>query len=53
MDRYIKKRSVIKGEHRKNMLWRQKHHGILQLKSERRSEDITPSIKFWVISARE
>jgi hypothetical protein len=53
MDRYLKKRSVIKGEHKKNMLWRKKHHRPLQLKSERRSKDITPSIKFWVTSARE
>jgi hypothetical protein len=27
MDRYLKKRSVIKGEHEKNRLWRKKHHG--------------------------
>jgi hypothetical protein len=40
-------------EHRKNRLWRKKHHGPLQLKSERRSKDITPSIRFWVTSARE
>jgi hypothetical protein len=26
---------------------------VLQLKSERRSKDITPSIRFWVTSARE
>jgi hypothetical protein len=53
MDMYLKKRSMIKGEHKENRLWRKKHHGSLQLKSERRSKDITPSIKFWVISARE
>jgi hypothetical protein len=53
MDRYLKKRSVIKGEHKKNKLWSKKHHGSLQLKSERRSKEITPSIRFWVISARE
>jgi hypothetical protein len=29
------------GEHRKNRLWRKKLHGPLQLKSERRSKDIT------------
>jgi hypothetical protein len=29
MDRYLKKRSVIKGEHKKNRLWRKKHHGPL------------------------
>jgi hypothetical protein len=53
MDRYLKKRSVIKGEHKKNRLWRKKHHGSLQLNSEQRSKEITPSIKYWVISARE
>jgi hypothetical protein len=53
MDRYLKKRSVIKGEHKKNRLLRKKHHGSLQLKSERRSKEITPWIKFWVILARE
>jgi hypothetical protein len=26
MNRYLKKRGKIKGEHRKNMLWRKKHH---------------------------
>jgi transposase InsO family protein len=41
------------GEHTKNRLWRKKHHGPLQLKSERRSKDITPSIRFCVTSARE
>jgi hypothetical protein len=34
MDRFIKKRRVIKGEHKKNKLWRKKHHWPLQLKSE-------------------
>jgi hypothetical protein len=34
------------GEHKKNKLWRKKHHGSLQLKSERRSKEITPSIRF-------
>jgi hypothetical protein len=53
MNRYLKKRGKIKGEHRKNRLWRKKHHGPLQPKSERRSKDITPSIRFWVTSARE
>jgi hypothetical protein len=54
MTRYFKKkRSVIKGEHKKNMLWRKKHHGPLQLKSGRQSKDITPSTRFWVTSARE
>jgi hypothetical protein len=46
MYRYLKKRSMIKGEHKKNRLWRKKHHGPLQPKSERRSKDITPSIRF-------
>jgi hypothetical protein len=41
------------GEHKKNMLWRKKHHEPLQPKSERRSKDITPLIRFWVTSARE
>jgi transposase InsO family protein len=41
------------GGHKKNRLWRKKHHGSLQLKSEQRSKEITPWIKFWVISARE
>jgi hypothetical protein len=35
MDRFLKKRRVIKGEHKKNKLWRKKHHWPLQLKSER------------------
>jgi hypothetical protein len=46
MNRFIKKRCVIKGEHKKNQLWRKKHHGPLQLKSERRSNGITPSTRF-------
>jgi hypothetical protein len=53
MNRYFKKKGRIKGEHKKNRLWRKKHHGSLQLKSERRSKDISPSIRFWVTSARE
>jgi hypothetical protein len=36
------------GEHKKNKLWRKKHHRPLQLKSERRFKEITPSIRFWV-----
>jgi hypothetical protein len=44
----IKKRRVIKGEHKKNKLWRKKHHRPLQPKSERRFKEITPSIKLWV-----
>jgi hypothetical protein len=46
MNRYLKKRSVIKGEYKKNKLWRKKHHRSLQLKSERRCKEITPSIRF-------
>jgi hypothetical protein len=46
VNRYPEKRGRIKGEHKKNRLWRKKHHGPLQLKSERRSKDITPSIRF-------
>jgi hypothetical protein len=47
-NRYLKKRGRIKGEHRKNKLWRKRHLGPLELKFERRSKDITPSIRFWV-----
>jgi hypothetical protein len=53
MYRYLKKRGKSKGEHRKNRLWRKKHHMPLQLKSGRQSKDITPSTRFWVTSARE
>jgi hypothetical protein len=53
MYRYLKKRGRIKEEHRKNKLWRKKHHRPLQLKSRHQSKDITPSIRFWVTSARE
>jgi hypothetical protein len=45
MNRFIKKRRVIKGEHKKNKLWRKKHHWSLQLKSERQFKGITPSIR--------
>jgi hypothetical protein len=48
MDRFIKKRRVIKGEHKKNKLWRKKHHGTFQLKSERRFKGIIPLTRFWV-----
>jgi hypothetical protein len=34
MYRYLKDRGKIKGEHRKNKLWRKKHHEPLQPKSE-------------------
>jgi hypothetical protein len=43
---YLKKRSMIKGQHKRNMLWRKKHHGPLQPKSEQQSKDITPSFRF-------
>jgi hypothetical protein len=36
------------GGHKKNKLWRKKHHWTLQLKSERRFREITPSIRLWV-----
>jgi hypothetical protein len=36
------------GEHKENKFWIKKHHWPLQLKSERRSKEITPSIRFWV-----
>jgi hypothetical protein len=36
------------GEHKKNKLWRKKHHRSLQLKSEQQSNDITPLTRFWV-----
>jgi hypothetical protein len=36
------------GEHKENKLWRKKHHGSLQLKSEQRSKEITQSIRYWV-----
>jgi hypothetical protein len=49
MNRFFKRRSVIKGEHKKIKLWRKKHHGPLQLKSERRFKGIIPSTRFWVI----
>jgi hypothetical protein len=48
MNTFIKKRRVIKGEHKKNKLWRKKHNQSLQLKSERRSNGITPLTRFWV-----
>ena len=36
------------GGHKKNKLWRKNHNQPHQLKSERRSNGITPSIRFWV-----
>jgi hypothetical protein len=53
MNRFIKKRRVIKGEHKMIMLWRKKHLKPLRLKFERRFKGIIPSIKYWVILARE
>jgi hypothetical protein len=53
VNRYLKKKGRIKGEHMKNMIRRKKHHGPLQLKSEQRSKGIIQWIKSWVISARE
>jgi hypothetical protein len=48
MDRFLKKRRVIKGEHKENKFWRKKHHWPLQLKSERQFKGITPLTRFWV-----
>jgi hypothetical protein len=53
MNRYLKKKGRINGEHMKNMIRRKKHHGLLQLKSERRSKEIIQWIRFWVTLARE
>jgi hypothetical protein len=44
MNRYLKKRGKIKGEHMRNKI--KKNHGPLQLKSERRSKEIIQWIKF-------
>jgi tRNA G37 N-methylase TrmD len=46
MNRYRKKKGMIKGEHKKIKQWRKKHHRSLQLKFEQWSKDITPSIRF-------
>jgi hypothetical protein len=48
-NRFFKRRHVIKGEHKKIKLWRKKHHGPLQLKSERRYKGIIPSTRSWGI----
>jgi hypothetical protein len=48
MNMFLKRRRVIKGEHKKTKLWRKKHHRPLQLKSERRFKGIIPSTRFWV-----
>jgi hypothetical protein len=42
-------RRVIKGEHTKTKLWKQKHLVPLPLKSERRFKGIILSTRFWVI----
>jgi hypothetical protein len=49
MNRFLKMRRVIKGEHTKTKLWKKKHHGPLPLKSERRFKGIILSTRFWVI----
>jgi hypothetical protein len=49
MNRFIKKRRVIKGEHKMIMLWRKKHLRPLQLKFERGFKGIIPSTRSWVI----
>jgi hypothetical protein len=38
MNRYLKKKGRIKGEHMKNTIRRKKHHEFLQLKFEQRSK---------------
>jgi hypothetical protein len=53
VNRYLKKKGRIKGEHMKNMIRRKKRHKFLQLKFGPQSKGITQWIKFWVISARE
>jgi hypothetical protein len=40
MNRYLKKRGRIKGEHMKNVIRRKKHHDFLQLKSGRQFKGI-------------
>jgi hypothetical protein len=47
-NRFLKKRHVIKGEHKKTKLRRKKYHEPLQLKFERRFKGIIPSTRFWV-----
>jgi hypothetical protein len=53
MNRSLKKRGRIKGEHMKSRIRRKKRHKFLQLKSGRRFKEIIQWIRFWVISARE
>jgi hypothetical protein len=53
INRYLKRRRVIKGEHKMSKLKRKKHHRPLQLKFERLFKGTIPSIRFWVTLARE
>jgi hypothetical protein len=53
MNRYLKKKGRIKGEHKKNRIRMKKRHKFLQLKFGPQSKGITQWIEFWVISARE
>ena len=53
MDRYLKKKGRIKGEHMKNRIRRKKLHKILQLKFGQQFKGIIQWIRFLVISARE
>jgi hypothetical protein len=54
MNMYLKRRRVIKGEHKMSKLKKKKkHHRSLQLKFERRFKGIIPSTRFWMILARE
>jgi hypothetical protein len=53
MNRFLKRRRVIKGEHKKTKLRRKKYQGPLQLKFERQFKGNIPSTKYWVILSRE
>jgi hypothetical protein len=46
MNKYLKKKGRIKGEHMKKMIRRKKHHMPLQLKSEPQSKGIIQWIRF-------
>jgi hypothetical protein len=50
MNRYLKKKGKIKGEHMKNKIRKKKHHRPFQLKSEPQSKGIIQWIRFWVTS---
>jgi hypothetical protein len=52
-NRYLKKKALIKGEHRKKRTRRKKYHRHLKLKSGPPSKGIIQWIRFWVTSARE